>query len=91
VPFVFDNLDRGGVDVLLGGLDDETRRLATRTSAAWAAMAHAGTPATDALPWPAYDLERRATCVLDRTPRVDDDPEPELRALWDEVRPAEPS
>jgi para-nitrobenzyl esterase len=88
VPFVFDNLDRGGVEMLLGGLDDETLRLGARTSAAWAAMAHTGAPATDDLPWPAYDLERRATCVLDRTPRVEDDPEPELRALWEELRPA---
>ncbi len=88
VPFVFDNLDRGGVDMLLGGLDDDTLRLAARMSAAWAAMAHAGAPATDQLPWPAYDLDRRATCVLDRTPRVDDDPEGELRMMWDELRPA---
>ncbi len=88
VPFVFDNLDRGGVDMLLGGLDDDTIRLGSRTSAAWAAVAHAGAPATDDLPWPAYDVDRRATCILDRTPRVVDDPEPALRALWDELRPA---
>jgi para-nitrobenzyl esterase len=88
VPFVFDNLDRGGVDLLLGGLDDDTLRLGSRTSAAWAATAHAGAPATDELPWPAYDLDRRATCILDRTPRVEHDPEPELRAVWDELRPA---
>ena len=50
-------------------------------------MAHAGAPATDDLPWPAYDARPAATCVLDRTPRVVDDPEPELRALWDELRP----
>jgi para-nitrobenzyl esterase len=88
VPFVFDNLDRGGVDVLLGGLDDDTLRLGARTSAAWAAMAHTGAPVTDDLRWPAYDLDRRATCVLDRTTHVDDDPEPELRVLWEELRPA---
>jgi para-nitrobenzyl esterase len=88
VPFVFDNLDRGGVDMLLGGLDDDTIRLGSRTSAAWAAVAHAGAPVTDDLPWPAYDVDRRATCILDRTPRVVDDPEPALRTLWDELRPA---
>ena len=54
-------------------------------------MAHTGAPATDDLPWPAYDRDRRATCILDRTPRVDDDPDPELRAMWDELRPAVPS
>ena len=88
VPFVFDNLDGGGVDMLLGGLDDETRTLATRTSAAWAATARHGAPVTDDLDWPAYDTARRAVCVLDRTPRVEDDPDADLRALWDELRPA---
>ena len=58
------------------------------SSAAWAAVAHTGAPATDDLPWPAYDVDRRATCILDRTPRVVDDPAPALRALWDELRPA---
>jgi para-nitrobenzyl esterase len=88
IPFVFDNLDRGGVEMLLGGVDDATRRLATRTSAAWASFARHGSPATPDLDWPAYDTDGRATCVLDRTPRVDHDPEPELRAMWDELRPA---
>ena len=88
VPFVFDNLDRGGVDVLLGGVDDEARQLADRTSRAWTTLAHAGSPAHDDLAWPAYEIGRRRTCVLDRTPRVDDDPGADQRRLWDELRPA---
>jgi para-nitrobenzyl esterase len=87
VPFVFDNLDRGGVDVLLGGLDDGTKALATRVSRAWTAAAHTGRPEHDDLPWPSYDRDQRLTCVLDREVRTAPDLDPELRALWDELAP----
>jgi para-nitrobenzyl esterase len=88
IPFVFDNLDRGGVEVLLGGIDDGARRLAGRMARAWTAVARAAAPAHDDLDWPAYDLDQRLTCVLDRTPTVQPDPEAEIRALWDEIAPA---
>jgi para-nitrobenzyl esterase len=52
---------------------------------AWTSMARTGDPEHEGLPWPAYDTDRRATAVLDRTVAVEDDPEGELRALWDEV------
>lgn len=85
VPFVFDNLDRGGVEMLLGGLDDGARRLAAHTAGAWAAVARTGRPALPGLDWPAYDLERRRTCLLDRTPTVVADPDGAVRALWAEI------
>jgi para-nitrobenzyl esterase len=100
VPFVFDNLDRGGVEVLLGGLDDSARRLAHRTAGAWARVAHTaspagtsspegdGSPAGDGLDWPAYDLDQRPTCLLDREVSVVADPEGEIREMWDELRSA---
>ena len=87
VPFVFDNLDRGGVDMLLGGLDDDARRLATRTSRAWTSVARMGSPAHDDLDWPAYDRDQRLTCTLDRRVGVAADPEGALRALWDDLTP----
>jgi para-nitrobenzyl esterase len=88
LPFVFDNLDRGGVDMLLGGLDDGARGLAARTARAWTGVAHATGPAHDDLEWPDYDLDQRLTCVLDRLVSVAADPDPQVRALWEELGPA---
>jgi para-nitrobenzyl esterase len=85
IPFVFDNLDRGGVDMLLGGLDDGSHALAAAASRAWLAFARTSSPAHDGVAWPAYDAHRRATCLLDRTTAVVDDPEAEIRELWDEL------
>jgi para-nitrobenzyl esterase len=88
VPFVFDNLERRGVDVLLGGLDEGSDALAGRTARAWVTAARTGSPAHDDLDWPAYDVAERLTCVLDREVRVEADPGAERRALWDELTPA---
>jgi para-nitrobenzyl esterase len=88
VPFVFANLDCRGVEMMLGGIDDGTRRLADRTSQAWATAARTGSPEHDDLPWPAYDTGRRATCLLDRDATVADDPAGDVRRLWDELTPA---
>ena len=55
MPFAFDNLDRRGVEILLGGLDESSHRLAGRTAEAWVTAARTGSPAHDDLPWPAYD------------------------------------
>ncbi len=90
VPFVFDNLDRGGVEMLLGGLDDGARRLADRTARAWGGIAHDGSPAHDDLDWPAYDLDRRPTCLLDRDVSVVADPEAEIRETWAELSTSRP-
>jgi para-nitrobenzyl esterase len=88
VPFTFANLDRAGVELLLGGIDDAARRLSERLSRAWSSAARSGSPEHDELPWPAYDAERRATCLLDRDVTVVDDPAGEVRRLWDELTPA---
>jgi len=87
LPFAFTNLDRGGVEVMLGSIDDATQRLADRVSRAWATAARTGTPEHDDLGWPAYDADRRATCLLDREISVVDDPAGEIRRLWDELAP----
>jgi len=88
VPFAFDNVHRRGVDLLIGGIDDDVRSLADRMARAWAGAAQDGSPVHDDLEWPAYDLDRRLTCVLDRQPRVEADPDGPIRALWAELAPA---
>jgi para-nitrobenzyl esterase len=85
VPFVLGNLDRGGVELFLGGVDGDAHRLSDLCTRAWLEAARTGVPEHAELPWPGYDLDRRATCVLDRSPGVVDDPDAELRALWDEI------
>ncbi len=91
IPFVFGNLEKGGVDVLIGGIDDDARRLSDRCSRAWTQAARTGDPELDDLAWPAYDTERRATAVLDRSPAVEDDPGAEFRELWADVGGIQPS
>jgi para-nitrobenzyl esterase len=84
VPFVFDNVDRRGVDLLLGGIDDDTRALATATSRAWVAMARSGSPAHDELPpWPEYSPTQRTVMELGRTCRLVDDPGSAERRFWE--------
>jgi para-nitrobenzyl esterase len=86
VPFAFDNLDRRGVDVLLGGLTDDTHALARATSRAWLAMARNGSPQHDELPdWPRYSAEptgQRAVMELGTTRLVLSDPGSAERQLW---------
>jgi hypothetical protein len=48
--------------------------MASVASAAWAAFAHTGDPSTPALPWPAYDLDRRTTILFDEQSRAESDP-----------------
>ncbi|MEX0874508.1 MAG: carboxylesterase/lipase family protein [Actinomycetota bacterium] len=82
IPFVFDNLDAPGVDIFTGGAAPQS--LATNMHAAWVAFARTGDPNTSELPdWPGYDIDRRATMLLDSEPAVADDPDGKLRALWD--------
>jgi para-nitrobenzyl esterase len=58
--------------------------LSGRMQAAWAEFARTGDPNHPGLPdWPAFDPDRRATMVLDRTPVVRDDPLPAVRRAWD--------
>jgi para-nitrobenzyl esterase len=90
IPFVFGNLDRGGAEMFIGNVDDAAGTLSGRCVQAWVGTARTGVPEHGDLPWPAYDLDRRATCLLDRSPGVLDDPDGELRALWDEIDGVQP-
>lgn len=85
VPFVFANLDKRGADMFIGGVTDDALRLAERCARAWTSTARTGSPEHDDLLWPSYDLQRRATCELDTTPSVSEDPGAALRTMWDEL------
>ena len=83
VPFAFDNLDRRGVDMLLGHLTDDTHALATAISRGWLAMARTGSPQHDGLPeWPRYSDGQRAVMELGVDRSVLDDPGSAERQLW---------
>jgi para-nitrobenzyl esterase len=83
VPFAFDNLDRRGVNMLIGDITDETKALGNATARSWLAMAHDGSPQHDDIPeWPQYSESRRAVMELGLTRRVLDDPGEAERQLW---------
>jgi para-nitrobenzyl esterase len=82
VPFTFDTID------LTNATDRSpvAHKLAATMSGAWAAFAHTGKPEHPGIPpWPAYDLDRRATLILDTECRVEDDPRGETRKLWQAI------
>jgi para-nitrobenzyl esterase len=82
LPFVFDTTDVPDTTKEAPGASE----LAAIVSAAWAAFAHTGSPATRALPaWPAYTLEDRATMILDSECRVVADPDRDARPLWERI------
>lgn len=79
IPFMFNNVDKA---VALTGDSDEARNLEKQMSGAWIAFARHGDPSHDDLPpWPRYDAERRPAMVFDVPPRVQDDPNREVRLL----------
>jgi para-nitrobenzyl esterase len=83
IPFVFDNLDRGGAELLLGSGGDR-QSIADAMHRAWIAFARSGDPSHAGLPaWPAYDLDRRSTMRFDETCELLADPAAEDRAHFE--------
>ncbi|MDR3534044.1 MAG: carboxylesterase/lipase family protein [Rhodopila sp.] len=82
VPFTFNPLDLTNAT---GGSPD-AQTLADTMSSAWAAFARNGRPDHPSIPqWPIYDPDRRATLVLDKVCRIENDPRGEERRLWQEI------
>ena len=82
VPFVFNTLDL--TNATDGRPDAQT--LADTMSSVWAAFARNGRPDHPSIPaWPAYDAENRATLVLDKMCRIENDPRGRERRLWQEL------
>jgi para-nitrobenzyl esterase len=82
LPLVWNQLDLPVSQLLLGG-DPGARALGAQLHDAWAAFIRGGEPAAAGLPaWPRYAEPRRATMLLDREPRIADDPDAGRRELW---------
>jgi len=75
IPFVFDNLHIGDMEVLLGS--DPPQEIADFMHTAWVAFAKTGNPG-----WSHYDLEKRSTMLFDVVSKVVDDPRASERLCW---------
>jgi len=83
IPFVFNNLSRGGVEAFLGKGSPPTR-LAEAMHEAWIAFAHRGAPNHSGIEqWPAFEISRRATMEFGDRIGIIDDPNASERKLWD--------
>lgn len=76
IPFMLANVDKA---LALAG---DARALEDQMANAWIAFARTGNPNHKGLPeWPRYDSARRAAMVFDVPPRVQDDPNRQVRLL----------
>ena len=83
IPFVFNNLARGGVEAFLGKGSPPTR-LAKAMHDAWIAFAHRGEPNHPGIEhWPVFETSRRATMEFGDRIGILDDPNASERRLWD--------
>jgi len=71
IPFVFDNVDAAKA---MTGSGEDRYALAARMSAAWVAFARTGDPGTKELPWPAFDITKRAVMIFNDECKVERDP-----------------
>jgi para-nitrobenzyl esterase len=82
VPFCFNTLDLTNAT----GGDPDGQALADTMSGVWAAFARAGRPDHASIPvWPVYDSVTRATLVLDKHCRIENDPRKEGRMIWQSI------
>ena len=89
IPFKFANVDNvslnGGPN--FAGARPERFAAGRNMSAMWASFARHAVPTAPGQPdWPAYDLNKRATMMIDAQCRVVDDPTGPERRFW-EARP----
>lgn len=81
IPFVWNALGRGA-EFLLGNAPNQ--ELSDYMHKAWATFAKHGDPNIEELPiWPAYQVKNRETMLFDQECRIVNDPEQELRLIWE--------
>lgn len=82
VPFAFNTLNLTNAT---GGSAD-AQALSDTMSSVWAAFARIGRPDHPSIPaWSAYDADTRATLVLDKECRIENDPRGDERRLWQDI------
>ena len=80
IPFAFDNLDRGGVDVFIGP-GELPQHVADVMHQAWCDFINNGDPG-----WPRYTEATRTTMHFNETSTTRDDPQQEEREAWTGIR-----
>ncbi len=85
IPFIFNNLERMGVDAFIGE-GPLPQALASEMHDSWIAFIRDGSPETSARAWPNFDPDRRAAMEFGDEIGVRDDPFPNSRRVWDGVR-----
>jgi para-nitrobenzyl esterase len=80
IPFVFDNLDRAGVDVFLGA-GDKPQNVAQAMHGAWTSFVTNLDPG-----WAPYTLDERNTMRFAENSEVVVDPDGEERQAWEGLR-----
>ena len=84
IPFVFDNLDRTGVELLTG--PDPPQSVADAMHRAWISFARTGSPAHDGLPdWPPYNRADRVTMGIGTPCHLERDPAGAERLAWSDL------
>lgn len=88
-PMMFGNLDAKGARYMIGDRPEhlaERKAFSSAMQRAWAAFARTGDPSHSGLPdWPTYDGNQRATMLLDRNFRVENDPLSPIRRAWNKL------
>lgn len=81
LPFVWDNLDKRGMDLLIGSSPDSN--IAKQMQQAWISFAYQGDPNVPNLPkWPRYDKKKRAMMHFDKDSKLMNDANREDRLIW---------
>ena len=84
VPFVFHNVDFAPIT----GTKADKYKLEAAVSDAWIAFARTGNPTHEGIPkWLPYSSADRATMILDVPSRLEHDPRPEERVVWEGIEP----
>jgi len=82
VPFTFNTLDLTNAT----GGSPEAQVLSDTMSSVWAGFARNGAPRHASIPpWPTYDRQTRATLILDKECRIENDPRGASRQLWQDI------